>query len=86
MPERKSLSTRRRCRFCGHRFTPKRNRQIYCASRACFRRRRSAYMKRYMRRWKTRHPNYWKTERQYEYLRRWRKAHPDYFSRRPDRR
>jgi len=36
-------------------------------------------MKRYMAQWKTRHADYWKTDRQYEYLRRWREAHPNYF-------
>jgi hypothetical protein len=76
------MQTRRpraRCRFCGRSYTPRIRRQIYCGSSECFRNRRRIYMKRYMAQWKSRHADYWKTERQYEYLRRWRESHPHYF-------
>lgn len=32
-----------------------------------------------MRKWREKHPNYWKTPAQREYLRKWREAHPNYF-------
>jgi hypothetical protein len=52
---------------------------VYCGAIECRRARRRLYMRRYMRLWKLRHPDYWKNERQYSYLRRWRKTHPTYF-------
>lgn len=38
-------------------------------------------MRKYMARWKAKHPEYWKNPRQYDYLRRWRESHPHYFRR-----
>ena len=79
MPRSHRPASRRPCRHCGIRFIPRVSRQIYCGRRECFHQRRRVYMKRYMAQWKTRHADYWKTDRQYEYLRRWREAHPNYF-------
>ncbi len=69
----------RKCRGCRKPFEARNRAQIYCLRERCRRERHLRYMQRYMPRWKARHPDYWKTEKQREYLRKWRAAHPEYF-------
>ncbi|MDQ7780590.1 MAG: hypothetical protein RDV41_12920 [Planctomycetota bacterium] len=67
------------CKDCGRTFVPKSKSNKFCFNAACRANRRKRYMDQYMRKWRDKHPSYWKTAEQREYLRKWREAHPGYF-------
>ncbi len=68
-----------KCKFCGRPFRARSRTNIYCTRQTCKRKRRLAYMRDYMKRWKAEHPDYWKSDKQRQYLKEWRENHPDYF-------
>lgn len=68
-----------KCKFCGQPFRARSRTNVYCSRQNCKRKRRLAYMRDYMKRWKEKHPDYWKTKKQREYLKKWREKHPEYF-------
>ena len=68
------------CKHCGKKFKTTSVRRKYCSAVGCEKARRSTYMKKYMVKWKKKHPSYWRNPKQIEYLKRWRQLHPDYFT------
>lgn len=75
----KGLRHVRKCKHCKRPFEARNRVQMYCLRDRCKRERHLRYMQRYMPRWKEKHPDYWKSEKQRDYLKKWRAAHPEYF-------
>ena len=49
-----------KCKFCGQPFRARSRTNVYCSRQNCKRKRRLAYMRDYMKRWREKHPEYFR--------------------------